>query len=115
MNLAAYDKVNNIFEDNWINFQYNRFYSRSIKYRRFFTILKRYNGSKYDYYLCFSDYQDDNTKWVNVQHYKTGIKVSIAEFANVPAFQNIEVTNNLGKVYLDEIEASIDCEIYLIK
>ena len=36
MNLAAYDKVNNIFEDNWINFQYNRFYSRSIKYRRFF-------------------------------------------------------------------------------
>ena len=115
MNLAAYDKVDNIFEDNWINLQYNRFYSRSIKYRRFFTILKRYNGSKYDYYLCFSDYQDDNTKWVNVQHYKTGVKVSIAEFANVPAFQNIEVTNNLGKVYLDEIEASIDCEIYLIK
>lgn len=115
MNLAAYDKVNNVFEDNWINFQYNRFYSRNIKYRRFFTILKRYNGSKYDYYLCFSDYQDDNTKWVNVQHYKTGVKVSIAEFTNVPAFQNIEVTNNLGKVYLDEIEASIDCEIYLIK
>ena len=43
MNLAAYDKVDNIFEDNWINFQYNRFYSRSIKYRRFFTILKRYD------------------------------------------------------------------------
>lgn len=115
MNLAAYDKVNNVFEDNWINFQYNRFYSRIIKYRRFFTILKRYNGSKYDYYLCFSDYQGDNTKWVNVQHYKTGIKVSIAEFADVPAFQNVEVTNNLGKVYLDEVEASIDCEIYLIK
>ena len=93
----------------------NKFYSRSIKYRRFFTILKRYNGSKYDYYLCFSDYQDNNTKWVNVQHYKTGIKVSIAEFANIPAFQNIEVSNNLGKVYLDEVEASIDSEIYLIK
>lgn len=115
MNLAAYDKVNNVFEDNWINFQYNRFYSRNIKYRRFFTILKRYNGSKYDYYLCFSDYQDNNTKWVNVQHYKTGIKVSIAEFDNIPAFQNIEVSNNLGKVYLDEVEASIDSEIYLIK
>jgi len=115
MNLAAYDKIENVFEDTWINFQYNRLYSRSIKFRRFFTILKRYNGSTYNYYLCFSDYEDENTKWVNVQHYKTGIKVSIAEFKDIPAFNNISRNKGLGKVYIDIEESSIDCEIYLIK
>lgn len=110
----AYDEIENIYNDTWINKVYNKVYSIKIKYRRYCTFVKKYNGLTYDYFICLSDDIDDKHNWINVQHYKKGFKISLAEFHNIPMWNNINFISGVGKVNYELDYSSEDGEVYKI-
>lgn len=110
----AYDKIENLYDDTWVNRVYKKLYTVKMKYRRYCTFLKRYNGSSYDYFICLSDKEDKDHKWINVQHYKTGFKISLCEFSKFPIWSRVKFINNVAKFYYEIDDKFDDGEIYRI-
>lgn len=56
MNLNAYDDINELDKTRpWYSVSFNRIYIKGIKTRFYYTIVKRFEGKEYVYYLVISD------------------------------------------------------------
>lgn len=115
MNLNAYDSVNNtINKKTWLDVNKHQIITREIKYRRYFTLLKRYNpkNSIYDYFIAISDNKDENKKWYLTKRDDFGrIKLKIT---SIWKDLNLCYIDKNTEVKLNLIEEQEDGEIYEI-
>ncbi len=75
MNIVAYDTIKrNINKDKtWISVKYKRILSKEIKYRKYYTLLKKYNlqTNREYFYLACSDniFRDSKTECTNLDNF----------------------------------------------
>ena len=112
INLNKYDDVIQI-KHNWISHKYVRLYSSVIKFKSYFTILKRYNSELKcnDYYLLLSDKPIINKVYKNVICGKNNIlKFDLHMFWNklpIPKEEDTEIDIEL-------VEEDNDSVVYYI-
>lgn len=115
MNLNAYDSVNNtINKKTWLDVNKHQIVTREIKYRRYFTLLKRYNPTNliYDYFIALSDNKDENKKWYFTKRDDFGrIKIKINSIWDD---LNLNDVNKNAIINLSKTEEQEDGEIYEI-
>lgn len=103
INYNLYDEVTPIHR-NWIDERYKTFYSRTIPYKTFYTILKKFNTKHEDtdYYLVLSDETTGEFRWGAVQKNPGKIKCDLK-----PYWRDI----NTSKIHgVTEINISVEEE-----
>lgn len=109
INLNEYDSVATV-HDTWIDANYRCLYSYNIKYKNFFTILKKYNkiNRTYDYYLIFFDNPPDNIVFNKINIRKNGLlKCSLIKFWNSIPITNIQTRQDIIVELKEETDDSI--------
>lgn len=112
INLSAYDNVK-IEHDTWIDSKYKRFYSKSIPYRPFFTILKRFNPdlNRTEFYLVLMDEHIDGRVCKPVARSPKGfIKINLGIFWDSLGVGNIGV----AEIEYSTVEVADNAIIYYI-
>ena len=81
INYNLYDEVTPIHK-NWIDTRYKIFYSRTMEYKTFYTILKKFNTrhQDVDYFLVLSDETTNEYRWGAVQRNPGKIKCDLKPY-----------------------------------
>ena len=114
MNFSAYDPVNTI-DNSYILPEYYRLYTKSIKYRNYYTFLKRYDeeNKTYNYFLCMCDAPTNTLEWYSANRDTKGlIKISLKPIWLLSQFRTLTTRTPVNLV-LDTQDD--DGEIYYIK
>lgn len=116
MNLNAYDNVIDQIDKtkSWIYIKKKQLISREIKYRRYNTILKRYNSKTkcYSYYIAMLD-EPDITKVCSITKLDNygRIKINIANIWNETSLRNIDKDCNID---VQLYESTDDGDVYIL-
>lgn len=112
INLSAYDNVT-IVHDTWIDSKYKRLYSKSIPYRPFFTLLKRYNNedNRTDYYLVLSDEVTPDKVFKGVaKSPKKFLKFDLSTF-----WKDLDIGNiGVAEISYERVESADNADIYYL-
>lgn len=111
MNLNLYDNVKERIDKtkSWINAEYKLLFSREIKFRPYFSIMKRYDTERetYDFFIAMMDFPVVNKTCKKSKKDKYGrTKIPLTSIWNERNFvdSNINVhlvdTSEEGEVYL---------------
>lgn len=116
MNLNAYDSCSTQIDKtkSWIDVKKKRLLSREIKFRKYFTICKRYNTyyTDNDYFIVLLDDKIKNYKCHNTNLDNYGrIRINLGEIWNVCSLQYVEDNVNIN---LELVEHTDDGDIYKI-
>ena len=114
MNLSAYDKITEKIDKSksWIHIKSKRLITREIKYRPYYTIMKRYEPTYgiYEYYIVISDTINNDYKFskVFVDEYAR-IKISLLSIWKDLGLDKLNKNINVN-IIIDNTQD--DCEIY---
>lgn len=113
MNLSAYDTLTKIDKrKTWLDVTKHQIISREIKYRNYYTIVKRYNSSatSYDYFIVLCNNKDEVNNFKIVKRDDFGrIKIKINTI-----WDNLnlsDITNDVN-IKLNLVDEQEDGEIY---
>lgn len=116
MNLSAYDNIKEKIDKNktWINIKKKTLLSREIKYRPYYTLLKRYNpkSNTNSYFIALLDgiVFDKKCKHTNKDDYGR-IKINLSEIWNESWLSQLESDCNI----MIEVEQNEnDGDVYLL-
>lgn len=114
INWKLYDEVK-IKNINWIDKKYKRFYSRSIPYKPFYTILKKYNQNNNctDYYLATIDEPVSGYNWHGAQQKKDFIKYDLS-FCWDDVLKSLPMSKQVIEVNVELVEEDDVAAIYYI-
>lgn len=116
MNLSAYDKVENKTDKGktWVDIVNKRIVSREIKFRSYYTLLKRFNrylGTD-DYYLACSDELITDTKCRNTIRDNYGrLKFNVGSIWKDSTLKDLSNNDNVSIKLVDKQE---DGEVYYL-
>ena len=81
INLKLYDTIVDVHKT-WISPRYKNLYSKVIKYKPFYTILKRYNALDRcnDFYLVISENLASGYRWFSTIKNSSYIKLDLTPF-----------------------------------
>lgn len=112
MNLVAYDNVNKFIPGkDYIQVNYKRLLSSTIKYHDKYCLLKRYESDKkYSYYVAVFDNNQTDIKYKYLKKDNRGyVKVYLSEIWNdIPEYA-IKENNN---ICVELVESQNDGEVY---
>lgn len=112
MNLVAYDNVNKFIPGkDYIQVNYKRLLSYTIKYRDKYCLLKRYESYKnYSYYVAVFDNSQNDIKYKYLKKDNRGyVKVYLSEIWNdIPEYIRKENNN----IHVELVESQSDGEVY---
>lgn len=114
MNFSAYDLVKEV-NNSYILPEYYRLYSKQIKYRNYYTFLKRYNNEdkEYEYFLCMCDVPYDNIEWYSSNMDTKGVvKINLKPIWLLSKFRELTAKTNV-KLCLESKDE--DGEVYKIE
>lgn len=116
MNFNIYDNVDDIInkQGTWINVRNKTLLSREIKYRKYTTLVKRYDNSSNNnsYYIIISDDTIPNKKYCYTKLDNYGrVKVKLNSIWNNTICKNLMQDTNIN---IDLVEFDDTCEVYNI-
>lgn len=114
IDLRLYDRVLPKYKT-WIDSKLQILYSRIIKYRLYFTLLKKYDNKKEEtsYYLVCSDEADYDSVWLNVYKKSSStVKIPLDRF-----WSNMNTTNlnsDITEINIEVVDKADNAEIYYL-
>ena len=114
INLNAYDNITNKIDKTktWINVEKHLLISREIKFRKYYTLAKRFNPNtnNYDYFIILLDDKDNNRNCYNTKLDDYGrIKIRLNELYNDSDLKYLEQDCNID---IKLIEHEISADVY---
>lgn len=113
MNLMAYDIVTFKKDySNYIDTRFLRLYSKTIKYRPYYTLLKRYSKGHYKYYIALLDEEDTNNQCYHTELTKSKqLKIDLDAI-----WKDLCIDKHCKEIFIKvKLEVSADDgEIYLL-
>lgn len=114
MNLSAYDSIEDYLDKSksWVYVKRKELISREIKYRRYFTIGKRFDkgSDSYRYFLILLDNKPEYRQYGRVKRDSYGrIKVDLRSLWDITSLYDITSDTNINIIYT---EHTADGDIY---
>lgn len=113
INLNAYDSITNKIDKTktWINVEKHLLISREIKFRKYYTLAKRFNPNtnNYEYFIILLDDKDNSRTYYNTKLDDYGrVKIRLNELYNNSDLKYLEQDCNINiKLIEHEVSANI--------
>ena len=113
MNLSAYDKVEEVYTGAKLNVIYKKLYTTIIKFRNFYSFLKKYDvkNKHYEFYLVLLDNTDDNLNMYSTTYDKDKYRL---KFNLAPIWKDANLNRYNSNIFIniEHIEHTDDGDIY---
>lgn len=115
INWKLYDAVD-IKNMNWIDQAYKKFYSRTIPYKPFYTVLTKFNNVSNctEYYLATIDEPVEGYNWHGVQQKKDFIKYDLS-FCWKGIVNNLNTSEQVVEINVTLVEEDDVAAVYLLE
>lgn len=112
MNLNAYDKMEVVTTQPYIDVEHKKLYLYNIPYKKYYAFLKRYNqkDNVNQIFILLTDYQNNEVKYHAVfKKSEKTIRIDLSYIWNKSELVNLK---SLTNVYFNLVETQEDGEIY---
>lgn len=120
MNLNAYDNVNEKIDKTktWIDIEKNILYSREIKYRPYYSLMKRYDaktGVVSFFIAMLDDWQGDKNIYNTRKDDYGRVKISLSPLGGQSSVINYLIHQSIScNIDIEHIEESDDGDVYYL-